>query len=265
MLEGGTELLGKEKKSYPDYPLITIVTAVYNGAKYLEECIESIKRQEYKNFQYIIIDGNSYDGTIDIIKRNNQFIDYWLSENDKGIYDAWNKAILKAKGEWISFIGSDDILLSNALSNYVLFLNEHPQKKFDIVSSQIELVREDLSVIRTVGKAWDWKDFRRYMSIAHVGCLHHHSVFKKYGLFDTNFKIVSDYEFLLRIGSTLKAGFLNQVTAKMRASGKSNDWSLVHKEARRAKVATAQRSVFFSHLEMQIAILKHRIRIFLNI
>jgi len=96
-----------------ELPLITVITVVYNGDKYLEETILSVINQTYPNVEYIIIDGGSTDGTLDIIKKYEDYIDYWVSEKDKGIYDAMNKGwILVNKNSRILFLGAGDTVLS---------------------------------------------------------------------------------------------------------------------------------------------------------
>jgi len=91
-----------------ELPLVSIITVVYNGEKYLEQTIQSVINQTYENIEYIIIDGGSTDGTIDIIKKYSEYISYWVSEPDKGLYDAMNKGIGIAKGKLIGMINSDD-------------------------------------------------------------------------------------------------------------------------------------------------------------
>ena len=91
--EGGLRTKGYFKKSYDDKPLISIITVVFNGERYLEQTIQSVIDQTYDNVEYIIIDGGSTDGTLDIIKKYEDKIDYWVSEKDNGIYDAMNKGI----------------------------------------------------------------------------------------------------------------------------------------------------------------------------
>ena len=89
-------------------PLFTIIIAVFNGAKTLQQCIDSVAQQSYPNKQLIIIDGGSTDGTVELLQANDQSISYWVSEPDAGIYNAWNKGLKQANGEWICFLGADD-------------------------------------------------------------------------------------------------------------------------------------------------------------
>ena len=106
--EGGLRTKGYFKKSYDDKPMISIITVVFNGEKYLEQTIQSVINQTYDNVEYILIDGGSTDGTVDIIKKYGVQIDYWISESDSGIYDAWNKGLSLATGDIIGFCNADD-------------------------------------------------------------------------------------------------------------------------------------------------------------
>jgi glycosyltransferase involved in cell wall biosynthesis len=119
--EGGLRTKGYFKKSFDDKPLISIVTVVYNGEKYLEETIESVINQTYDNVEYIIIDGGSTDGTRDIIKKYEDKIDYWVSERDKGIYDAMNKGILLSRGHWLNFMNAGDIFVNDNILKEINF------------------------------------------------------------------------------------------------------------------------------------------------
>lgn len=106
--EGGLRTKGHFKKHYDNKLIISIITVVFNGKEHLEETILSVLNQTYDNIEYIIIDGASTDGTLDIIKKYEDKIDYWVSEKDKGIYDAMNKGINLANGEWLNFMNAGD-------------------------------------------------------------------------------------------------------------------------------------------------------------
>ena len=113
--EGGLRTKGYFKKSYDDKPLISIITVVFNGEKYLEETIQSVINQTYSNVEYIIIDGGSSDGTLDIIKKYEERIDYWVSEKDRGMYDAVAKGFSLLSGNYIGYINAGDYYHKEAL------------------------------------------------------------------------------------------------------------------------------------------------------
>ena len=219
-IEGGLRTKGYFKRSYNGKALISIITVVLNGEDHLEETILSVINQTYDNVEYIIIDGGSTDGTLDIIKKYTDKIDYWISEKDKGIYDAWNKAVQISCGQWIGFLGADDFYELNAIQMYVENINLNTEVEF--ISSQSYFCTKDKKILRKIGKSWNWKDFSIYMNIAHVGSLHRKSLFEKYGIYDINFKVCGDYDLLLRAGNKLKAGFVNQILCNMRIGGISN-------------------------------------------
>lgn len=196
-------------------PLVSIITATHNAAEYLQSSINSVLNQTYKNFEYIIIDGASSDSTIEIIQKYQESITYWISEEDTGIYDAWNKGLKQAKGDWIAFIGADDQLLPDALQTYINLINSYPENTFDYISSRVKRVNPDGTIEGIVGKAWDWQEFKYRMTTAHPGSFHSKKIFDHHGLYKTNYKIVSDYELLLRSGKNLKSGFIDKVTAIM--------------------------------------------------
>ena len=108
--------------------LVSIITVVYNGEKYLEQTIQSVINQTYPNIEYIIIDGGSTDGTLEIIKKYKKHISYWVSEPDKGIFDAVNKGIDIAKGKLIGMINSDDWYEPKAVEIIVEAYKNNPTK-----------------------------------------------------------------------------------------------------------------------------------------
>lgn len=112
---GGLRTRGYFKPTVSDRPLITVITAVFNAKGELEATLDSVLGQQYGLVEYIVVDGGSQDGTVDILRRYDDRIDYWFSEPDKGISDAWNKAITLACGEYISFLNAGDEYLPGAI------------------------------------------------------------------------------------------------------------------------------------------------------
>ena len=123
IFEGGKRFEEPINKS--DGPLISIITVSKNSSKFIQETIDSIKNQKYKNIEHIIVDGGSTDGTIDIIKKNIEYIDYFVSEADLGNYDALNKGLSLCTGDLIGIVNSDDILLQDATSILVKYYKQH--------------------------------------------------------------------------------------------------------------------------------------------
>ena len=240
-------------------PLITIITASFNSEKTIVDTIESILYQTYRNIEYIVVDGNSKDKTTSIIQsyeqkfkeRNIKYI--WISENDIGIYDAFNKGVRLAKGNWISFLGADDIYIKNAVELYIKNL---PNKDVDLLYSNIQIMGK-----KSMNGVWSWKKFRRSMNIAHAGSFHHHDYFKNYGLFDTTYKIAGDYELLLRAKEGLRVHKLNEVTVIMADGGISNTQiKKVYQETTRAKKETAQVSSIICQLDYYKWMFKYSIK-----
>ena len=248
--------LSAENQRITYIPLITIVTVVLNGVKTLEETIQSITRQTYPNIEYIIIDGGSTDGTLDIIKKYENFIDYWVSEQDKGIYDAWNKAIKVFWGDYVGFLGSGDTFFYDSIKSYVDYILIN--SRVDYISSKVELYNK--RPLRIIGSKWEWNKFKKFMNVAHVGSLHSRNLFSVHGLFKTTFRIAGDYEFLMRVGNNLAAGFIDKVTARMEINGVSSNNYDVFFEVVKIKITHTQRSKLIIYFEAVIAILKRFLR-----
>lgn len=243
--------------------VITIITAVYNAAQLIEETILSVLKQSYNNVEYIIIDGGSTDGTLDILRKYEHAIDYWISEPDRGIYDAWNKGVCLARGEWIAFLGAGDLLMKEALQSYTDLISSYRHCIPEFVSSRVNLI-SGTRVLRSIGQKWKWNVFRKWMNVAHVGSLHSRSLFERYGLYDTSYRICADYEFLLRPGASLRSAYMDSITAYMRVGGTSNSLQALW-EAERAKVSTGGRSVVSSRIERLVAIGKFKLRKWLGL
>lgn len=239
---GITEPLNRE-------PRITIITASFNAATLIQRCIESVKAQDCPGVDHVVIDGGSNDGTLDVLRRNANTLAAWISEPDQGIYDAWNKGLAIARGEWIGFLGADDVLLPGALSLYAESIRANAGAEY--ISSKVRHVYGD-GRSRIIGETWSWPRFQRLMTVAHPGSLHRKSIFQRLGLYDTSYRITGDYELLLRAGSTLNAVFLPQVTVQMGGGGVSDSRAALD-EASRAKRTTGGRSAFANTVDATIA------------
>jgi glycosyltransferase involved in cell wall biosynthesis len=116
---GGKRMSGILPRGTVDRPLLTVVTAVFNAASTLEATIQSVLCQTYPHIEYIIIDGGSTDGTLDIIRKYDDAIDYWMSGPDKGVYDAMNKGIKASSGSWLNFLNANDVFSDRTTIEYV--------------------------------------------------------------------------------------------------------------------------------------------------
>lgn len=249
-------------RSEAEKPLVTIITSTYNAAAHLPSVIRSIREQTYDNIEWIVVDGASTDGTLDIIRQNEDVVDRWISEPDKGIYDAWNKGLGLAKGEWVCFLGADDRLSPDAIAA-MLSCASAAEEPLDFISGRVALFR-DRKQTRTIGRPWVWSDFRRYMCVAHTGAMHRASYFQRYGGFDTSYRISGDYEILLRAGRDLRAGFVDSVVAYALLGGISNREKKVFRENLKAKLCHGASTPLVAGLFMVWARVKWTLRNFLG-
>ena len=215
-----------------NYPLLSIITASFNSEKTIKNTIESVLNQTYTNIEYILIDGNSTDKTVEIIKSYEQKfkergIYYkWISEPDKGIYDAFNKGLRMTNGDWIVFIGSDDYFKTNTIFiEMIPYLNQSEEQEISYVYGKIEHINDNNELIEISGKPWELQKrrFTYTMNLGHSGCFHHKNLFEKHGNFNDSFKIAGDYEFLLRElkDSNNNALFVDKSLIVMREGGVS--------------------------------------------
>lgn len=175
---------------------ITIITVTFNAVNYIEKTILSIISQDYKNIEFIIIDGNSNDGTLNIIKKYEKFIDYWVSEKDRGIYDAMNKGIDKSTGKWINFMNAGDCFTSNTILSEI-FTNSNYEKD-DILFGDRNIVDNDGNII-TVDYAFeDIEMLTNQMSFGHQSSFVRTELLKKYK-FNLQYSLSADYDFFLKM------------------------------------------------------------------
>jgi glycosyltransferase len=203
----------------------TIITAVYNNKQHIEDCIQSVVAQNYLNYEYIIIDGGSDDGTVEIIKKHEKHLSKFVSEKDNGIYDALNKGISLATGDVIVFLHSDDLFASNDV--LLKAAGVFDKKNSDSVFGDLLYVSKDnTNKIIRYWKAGEYKHNKLLYGWmpAHPAFFVKKKVYDECGMFDTKFRIAADYDLVLRFlhKAKITAEYLPEVFVKMRTGGASN-------------------------------------------
>lgn len=200
-------------------PSISVITPVLNNRRDIEACLDSVSMQTYSNKEHWIIDGGSTDGTLEIVKREAARHHHikWISEPDTGIYEAMNKGINKAGGEWIYFLGSDDQVYNNTVFEEVFDTVDY--KGYDLLYGNIILKENGL----ILGEEISIQDLK-------WGCTHHQatfnkkSIFSKLGKYDTRFKVCADWAFMIKClqEKEIKIKYINKIIAIYATEGFSN-------------------------------------------
>ena len=202
---------------------ISIIIATYNAAKTLRTCLDSIVPQLTDETELILVDGKSKDETNDIIGSYGSKVAVHISEPDKGIYDAWNKGVKAATGEWVMFVGADDVLLPNALNEYLKVIHATEDIcSYDYICAHNEYVDMRGKQLKLLGGKPQWSKMRRGMVAAHVASLHNRTnLFGTVGGYNLDFRICADYELLLRKKDKLRYLFIPAHIARMKVGGMS--------------------------------------------
>ena len=187
MIKGGYSTKGISSLTDRNLPLISIITVVRNGEVYMQSCIDTVRQQKYPNIEHIILDGDSNDSTVEILKKNSNHVSLWISESDAGIYDAMNKAIKHCSGEWYMFLGVDDLLL-DGFSKLALLLKDSTTAYYGCVVYK--------GVPQYDGPVDAYKLVRS--NICHQALLYPSIVFET-NQYDLNYRIAADNVLLLRL------------------------------------------------------------------
>lgn len=201
-------------------PLISIITVVRNGGKYLEQTIESVINQTYENIEYIIVDGASNDDTLNIIRRYEDDITFWQSERDVGIYDAMNKGCEKASGRYVLFLGAGDRFFNNTSLADVIAQSLVADGYPDLIAAQVMYGFKN----KLLGPSWPLNEYALHQhGPAHQGLLVERSVYKRIR-YDPYFRIVGDVDFYtkLREQGLFSPRFVRTTLAVFRLGGMSN-------------------------------------------
>lgn len=170
----------------------SIITINYNNRDGLERTIQSVINQTCQDFEYIIIDGGSTDGSVDVIKKYADRIDYWVSEPDKGIYNAMNKGILQAHGEYLNFMNSGDCFYNDEVLEQILIFCDK-----DLFIGKVCNVNEKGDIVSYNLEAKQMTMFHFFLStLPHQGCFIKRGLFEN-EMYDENLKIVSDWKFFM--------------------------------------------------------------------
>ena len=183
-------------------PYFSITTPTFNHAQTLERTIKSVLSQGFSDYEYIIVDGGSTDNTIEIIKAYEPFFKgrlIWVSEKDDGIYDAINKAINLSRGEFLWNVNSDDFIEKDSLLNLYRFIKKDDNEY--VVVGQMRIVDENGKELYTssINENTIGKTYRKDWMIPHPSTVIPRSVYEKYGLYDTRFRIMADMDWFHRI------------------------------------------------------------------
>lgn len=204
---------------------VSLITVVYNGEKYIEDCVKSVICQTYKDIEYIVIDGGSTNSTLSILEKYKQNINCFISEKDKGMYDALNKGINKATGDIIGILNADDMLAADdvILKIVTCFKNNNS----DAVYGNLNYINpEDANQIirKWVSKQFTKRDIELGWMPAHPTLYLKKELFDRLGNYSLNFGTAADYELMLRYlyHYQINAVFLDHLIVNMRTGGMSN-------------------------------------------
>ncbi|MBC7938045.1 MAG: glycosyltransferase [Rhizobacter sp.] len=204
---------------------VSIITVTFNSAQYLQDCINSVRSQTYPHIEYIIVDGKSTDHTMGIVRKNDEAVDYWISETDKGMYDAINKGMAVATGDIIGILNSDDVLDNEKVISTIV--NCFEKEGVDSIYGDLEFV--DRNDVNKIMRIWKGQPFKR--SRFNYGWMPAHPTFyikrslvEKYGAYESHYFTAADYEFMSRYLYLHKISsfYLPELLVRMRMGGQSN-------------------------------------------
>ena len=250
---GGLRKSGLYKSSAPGKPLISVITVSYNSEKTIENTIKSVLNQTYDNIEYIVIDGNSQDSTLKIIKKYDTSIDLWISESDSGIYNAINKGLKMSSGDIIGILNSDDTYTKDALSLVKKYF-----EKFDGVDLVFgSIVKERLfSGFKKEKIRWKFNIYPGHSS----GFFISKNAQLKAGLYDEKFELHADYDLIYRLVCKFKMKSIamdrKDVTGKFNIYGKSSKENQIRYYIEEFKIRKKNKqSIFFISLLLIIKII----------
>ena len=248
---------------YKNSPRISVITVSYNAVITIEQTISSVINQTYDNIEYIIIDGGSTDGTIDIIKKFEDTVTYWISEPDRGIYDAMNKGIRISKGDYIFFLNAGDMFFSSTtVSNVVNWIKGNSEK--EVILGSIKCVYED----KVMGIVKSNLNITPWYTPPHQGMFVQGDLYRK-NLYFTELSILGDREFFLRLNKygLYKVSIIDEIIAIYDLKGVSSDFRnalIVLKESLILWALYGKSNFFMIFLQVIKMLLKYIISFFIS-
>ncbi len=198
-------------------PVISVITIVFNGAKHIEQAISSVLEQGHDAIEYIVVDGGSTDGTLEIIRKHEDGIDRWISEPDRGIYDAMNKGLALASGDLVGMLNSDDWYAPGALEAVADAYRRSPDKDVAILG-RWNAVFEDIDLVIACAPSTDFHRLR----MCHQALFVPRRVYETAGPYDTSYRYSADLEMALRIRARgIPFLILDKTVVNYRTSGAS--------------------------------------------
>jgi len=208
------QIICKKNKSWPK---ISIITPSYNQARFLERTILSVLNQNYLNLEYIIIDGGSTDGSLEIIRKYEKYLSYWISEEDNSMYEAINKGLEVASGDILAYLNSDDLYLPGTIQTVVEYFHKHP-KAFLVYGDTDYMDAEGNFMYTYRYPAFKYHRFilLNWSSIPQQSSFWRRGIHDEIGYFNTEFKMAGDFEFFGRVGRHYRIDHVKHVLASQR-------------------------------------------------
>ena len=235
-------------------PTFSIITITYNAVRLVEQTLLNVLSQSYPNIEYIVIDGGSTDGTVDIIRRYESGLAYWVSEPDKGIYDAMNKGIRMATGDVVGLLNSDDFYTSNDVLEHVARALSDPN--VDAIYGDIHYVNDDdlTHCVRYYSSRVFSRGLMRLGFMpAHPSFYCRRTIYEKYGTFDTSLRVAADFENLLRLIfiNRIRMKYIPEDFVTMRTGGASSSGMVSHKRILKEHMVAYKQNGVYSNLFLE--------------
>lgn len=220
-IEGGLRVQGKEKISKRDFPLISYVTVVRNNEKDIRRTIDSVQAQTYKNVEHIILDGASTDKTLEIVKEYENNIDYFASEEDKGLYDALNKAIPLCRGDLICVLNSDDWLSKEAAK---IVAKNYTKTKNELILASASVKIDTLNTMHWIPSMVEKNSYFTVANCCHNAIYATKGAYEASGTYDIKYKIAADFKWIMScFDSDSNFIYLDDIVVNYSLGGISSD------------------------------------------